>query len=77
MCIWMIGSQDVHSATKLTLTMENSVGQYPYNTLTTFASLELTYGDENIPGYECNLQEAICQSPEGSIIMVNITKEVS
>jgi len=52
-----------------------SVGQYPYNVVTKFAPLNLTY-----PGtkhYQCNLSEAYCESDTGAIIPANVTRAVA
>ncbi|KEF62454.1 uncharacterized protein A1O9_00426 [Exophiala aquamarina CBS 119918] len=55
--------------------IDESVGQYPYNVLTKFAPLNVTY-----PGtkhYQCNLSQAECGSYTGAIILANVTRAIA
>jgi hypothetical protein len=52
-----------------------SVGEAPYNILSKYSSLNLTY--PNTTYYECNLDGAACNSCDGKAIIANVTEAVA
>ncbi|EXJ85854.1 hypothetical protein A1O1_06223 [Capronia coronata CBS 617.96] len=55
--------------------IDNSVGEAPYNVLTKFADLNLTYPATQ--SYECDLPQAECKSCDGEVIVAIVNKAVA
>ncbi|EHY55402.1 hypothetical protein HRR83_008845 [Exophiala dermatitidis] len=55
--------------------IDNSVGQAPYNVLTKFADLNLTYPGTN--NYECDSAQAECKSCDGEVIVATVSRAVA
>jgi len=57
---------------------DDSVGQYPYNVLSVFAGLNLTYGgNATTSNYVCDITRASCHSSYGSILIAEITTAIA
>jgi hypothetical protein len=55
-----------------------SVGQAPYNILTLFGGVNLTYGaNGSTPNYECDMSKAKCQSSSNTVILGEVTEAVA
>jgi hypothetical protein len=56
-------------------TQAYSVGEAPYNVLTKFANLNLTYPATGY--YDCDMSKAECQSSGDEILIANVTSAVA
>jgi hypothetical protein len=58
----------------------HSVGQAPYNVITLFGGVNLTYGGDGSPGtpnYECDMSTAKCRSSSNAVIIGEVTEAVA
>ncbi|KAK5057799.1 hypothetical protein LTR84_011800 [Exophiala bonariae] len=55
--------------------IDDKVGEYPYNVVTKFAPVNLTFlGTKR---YHCDLSQAECESDTGAIIVFNVTRSIA
>lgn len=57
------------------LLTRSRTGAYPFNFVTKFSDLNLTY--PNVPDFGCDLKKAHCESRKGSIIIAEVTRAIS
>jgi hypothetical protein len=65
---------------KITDNRSSSVGKAPYNKVTLFGGVNLTYGEygaPNTPNYECDMGRGICQSSSDAVILGEVTEAVA
>lgn len=58
----------------------DSVGEAPYNKLTLFGGVKLTYsgyGGSNTPNYECDMSRAKCTSSNNAVILGEVTEAIA
>jgi hypothetical protein len=58
----------------------HSVGKAPYNKLTLFGGVNLTYsgyGGTSTPNYECDMSRAKCTSSKNAVILGEVTEAVA
>ncbi|EXJ85111.1 hypothetical protein A1O3_05786 [Capronia epimyces CBS 606.96] len=55
--------------------IDNSVGEAPYNVLTKFADVNMTYPTAQY--YECDLPHAECKSCDGEVIVATVSKAIA